>query len=201
MKVEKKEQPYTALHNQSPSCWELVTAPVRDISSRVLDTIYRPDPHEQPKKSFSRGPGYWSTPADETDTGFFTQLTTPADQRGDWYTVTPYVAEFWSTVSNAGFFAVAAKYSSPELVVAGTVSAISHIVPKQCLILGDRVGAVGSVLSLCIRNYSGIMANPCLAVTGLTKIPRYAVASTRPYRCQTAAAALYRDLSTLDAFP
>jgi len=38
---------------------------------------------------FSRGAGFWSSPADEKSTSFFGALTDPKSQRENWYALIP----------------------------------------------------------------------------------------------------------------
>ncbi len=112
---------------------------------------------------FSRGAGYWSTPKDESNTSFFGKLTDAASQREDWYSVTPYCAEFWCTLSNAGFLYVGAKHKSPELIFAGLASIASHSIPKQSLLYVDKLGVL-VVLSLFARKYQSFIDNPKLLI-------------------------------------
>lgn len=123
--------------------------------------------------SFERGPGFWSSPKDEADKSFFGALTDPKSQRENWYKVTPYIAEFWCTVSNIGFIYVGLKHNSPELVCAGIASIVSHTIPKQWLLAVDKIG-VALVLSKAVREYSTLVRNPWLlaplAIAGLINV-------------------------------
>lgn len=67
--------------------------------------------------SFERGAGYWSNPTDEASTVFFRALTAHESQRENWYAVTPYIAEFWCALSNAGFIYAGIKHKSPHVIV------------------------------------------------------------------------------------
>jgi hypothetical protein len=60
----------------------------------------------QPKQLFKRDAGFWTSPTDEEKQGFFDHLTPVESQREDWYAVTPYIAEFWCTISNSGLLGV-----------------------------------------------------------------------------------------------
>ncbi len=111
---------------------------------------------------FSRGAGYWSKPSEEKKTDYFGKLTEQQSQREDWYNVSPYIAEFWCAISNAGFLYVGAKHNSPELVFAGLASIASHSIPKQWLLHVDKLG-VAVVLLKFMREYKTIQKNPLLA--------------------------------------
>lgn len=113
--------------------------------------------------AFSRQAGFWSSPADESKTDFFKRLTSRKSQREDWYQVTPFIAEFWCTLSNAGFIAVGLYHRSPELVFAGLASIISHSVPKEWLLMIDKIGVL-VVLSTLIREYRLFFDNPRLGI-------------------------------------
>jgi len=126
---------------------------------------------------FSRDEGFWTTPADENATGFFQRLTPRESQRENWYQVTPYVAEFWCTVSNAALLGVGLYYGSPELIFAGTVSVVSHAIPKQWLLYIDKIGVLCAVSKLA-RTYPVILKNPWLlapivGVAGLNALDTY----------------------------
>lgn len=110
---------------------------------------------------FRRDAGFWSCPHDEVDIGFFNKLTDGGSQREDWYAVTPYIAEFWCTVSNIPFFYVGAKHASPEVFFAGVASAASHAIPHQWLHTADLVG-VGAVALKVARSYRVIYDNSWL---------------------------------------
>lgn len=116
---------------------------------------------------FTRGPGYWTHPSQETSHSFFTALTPSKSQREDWYKVTPYVAEFWCTVSNAGFVYVGIKHQSPELLFAGCASIASHAIPKQWLLYVDKLG-VALVLLKAVREYATLKENLILLIPAIT---------------------------------
>jgi len=119
---------------------------------------------------FSRGGGYWTTPADEARTDVFGRLMDVQSQRENWYTVTPYIAELWCTLSNAGFLYVAYRHSSWETAVAGLASAASHAIPRQWLHTADMLG-IATVLTKVARNYHTIRRHPsviaCGAIAGI----------------------------------
>jgi hypothetical protein len=126
---------------------------------------------------FSRGAGFWTTPADEKTTNFFKKLTPRESQRENWYQVTPYVAEFWCTVSNAALIGVGLYFGSPELVFAGSASVVSHAIPKQWLLYIDKVGVLLAA-SKAIRTYPVLINNPWLlapiaGVAGLNALDAY----------------------------
>lgn len=114
-----------------------------------------------PMCSFERGAGYWTTPADEGSTAFFKALTASQSQRENWYAVTPYIAEFWCALSNAGFIYAGIKNKSPELVFAGCASIASHAIPKQWLLYVDKLG-VALVVLKAIRERATLQKNPKL---------------------------------------
>ncbi|MBA3954266.1 hypothetical protein H0X48_03035 [Candidatus Dependentiae bacterium] len=136
------------------------------LSSGKQESVSKPVNVEK-KHLFSRGSGYWTDPADESTTGWFSQLTSPASQRENWYKVSPYVAEFWCAISNVGFLYVGYKHRSPELMAAGLASLLSHSIPKQWLLSVDKAGVL-FVLSKVLREYKVFKDNPkLLAPVGL----------------------------------
>ncbi len=110
---------------------------------------------------YSRGEGFWSHPSEEQNTNFFTKLTYPRSQRENWYAVTPYIAEFWCTVSNAGLISVGVQQNSPALLFAGVASAVSHSIPKQWLLTLDKVGVIAVTLTFA-KEYKVIAKHPFL---------------------------------------
>lgn len=82
------------------------------------------------KPAFTRGTGFWTNPNQEHNTGFFEQLTNINAQPENWYQVTPYVAEFWCTVSNVAIIYSGIKNNSPALVFAGVASTASPCYSK-----------------------------------------------------------------------
>lgn len=129
----------------------------KNIISRLMHAVL--DRGKGFKTSFSRGPGYWSKPADETKDGYFGRLAEPESQRENWYQVTPYISEFWCALSNAGLIYVGLKHQSPELLIAGLSSFAYHSCPKQWLLHLDRVG-VALALTKFAREYKVIQDNP-----------------------------------------
>lgn len=113
------------------------------------------------QNTFTRGPGFWTNPTDETTTNIFQALTDSKSQREDWYAVTPYIAEFWCTLSNAGFIYFGIQQKSPELVFAGMASIISHSIPKKWLHTIDLLG-VALVGLKAAREYKTLWNNPLL---------------------------------------
>jgi len=95
-------------------------------------------------------------------------LTDKKSQREDWYQVSPYIAEFWCTISNAGFIYVGLKHQSPEILFAGLASTAIHAIPKQWLLYADKIGVLAA-LSLAIREHKALSQNPqlMLPVLGL----------------------------------
>jgi hypothetical protein len=113
------------------------------------------------KTPFSRGEGYWSSKKDEENKGFFSRLAEQETQREDWYSVTPYISEFWCAISNIGLILVGLKYQSPEVICAGLASFAYHSCPKQWLLYVDRIG-VGLVFFKLAREYQVLKENPHL---------------------------------------
>jgi hypothetical protein len=110
---------------------------------------------------FERKKGYWSSPEDEGNLGVFDKLTDRKSQREDWYNVSEYVAEFWCTLSNAGFIIAGLHRKSPVLIFAGAASIVSHAVPKQWLLTIDKVGVL-IVIAKLIQEYKVLVTNPIL---------------------------------------
>jgi hypothetical protein len=130
---------------------------LRSILTKAANT----DKTTQKEGLFSRGAGFWTTPADENATGFFQKLTPRESQREDWYTTSPYIAEFWCCLSNAALIGVGAYCGSPELVFAGTASVVSHAIPKQWLLYVDKFGVLVAA-SKAVRTYPVLLNNPWL---------------------------------------
>lgn len=110
---------------------------------------------------FTRGPGFWTDPADESRLDYFGKLTESKSQREDWYKVTPYIAEFGCALSNIGFLYVGAQHRSPEVLCAGIASFMSHSIPKQWLLHVDKLSVL-LVLSKVIREREILRKNPKL---------------------------------------
>lgn len=111
--------------------------------------------------AFTRGPGFWTQPTNEKIKSIFGDLTNINSQRENWYSVTPYIGEFWCTVSNLGFLYVGIKHGSPELLFAGTASIVSHTIPKQWLLTVDKIGVL-VVASKVIRERQVLKEHPWL---------------------------------------
>lgn len=101
-----------------------------------------------------RGIGYWTRIQDYKINKFFYNPTDKKSQREDWYKVTPYVAEFYSTITNTPMLYVAALHMSQKpigsaaLACAGMASAISHAIPRHYLNTIDKIAAVGAVVGV-----------------------------------------------------
>lgn len=115
---------------------------------------------------FTRTEGFWSNPNDEMCTEFFKTLTDPASQRENWYSVTPYIAEFWCALSNIGFFIAGIKHKSPELMIAGTASLASHTVPKKWLHTIDLLGVAIAFGGIAFKYRKFIRENPRFLLLG-----------------------------------
>ncbi len=118
-------------------------------------------PPKLAKPVFERNEGLFYQPKDEVKKSFFGKVLDPNSQREDWYKVSEYVAEFWCTASNIGFFIVGIRYRSVELIVAGLASAVSHAIPKQWLNIVDKMG-VALVAIKVLANYTVILKHPWL---------------------------------------
>jgi hypothetical protein len=130
-------------------------------SQKIMQQHAIAQQHTKTKNLFTRGPGYWTNPSDEITTKTFSALTDEKSQREDWYAVTPYIAEFWCTLSNAGFIYCGIQQKSPELIFAGLASIISHSIPKKWLHHIDILG-VGLVGLKAAREYKALYNNPTL---------------------------------------
>lgn len=116
--------------------------------------------------AFERHPGLYYCPGDEEVTGVFSSLMPAYSQRENWYAVTPYIAEFWSCLSNVGFLYAAYKNRAPELALAGLASMASHTVPKNWLLTVDKIGAVMATIQI-LKNYKTILQHPKLLLGSL----------------------------------
>jgi len=106
--------------------------------------------------------GFWGNPTG-TETNFFSKFTDISSQREDWYKFSPYIAEFWCTMSNIPFIYFGIKQKSPELIIAGTASIISHAIPKQWLNIVDKIGVIVA-FSKIIREHKKIRKKPTLLI-------------------------------------
>lgn len=149
------------LRQASESLWISCTQKIHSVSSVISQKIHELAPDRIIKPAFTRGAGFWSHPKDEEQTGFFSRLTDINSQREDWYKVSSYVAEFWCTISNAGFLYVGIKHGSPELIFAGVASTVSHAIPKQWLLTVDKIAAFTAFVKLA-REYRVLVENPWL---------------------------------------
>jgi hypothetical protein len=121
------------------------------------------------KPKFERVEGFWSNCEDESSESYFSKLTDPKSQREDWYKISSYIAEFWCTLSNAGFIYVGAKHKSYELLFAGIASILSHSIPKQWLLHLDKAGVAIVFLKL-LKEFNVLTENPETALILLTSL-------------------------------
>jgi hypothetical protein len=112
-------------------------------------------------KKFSRKSGYWSS---TNENSFFGKLTNPESQREDWYVVSPYIAEFWCALSNIALFYVGCKFKNIPLILAATVSIISHTIPKQSFLILDKFVAIFAVITIAVQYRSFINDNPTMSI-------------------------------------
>jgi len=111
---------------------------------------------------FDRGTGYW------TFCTLFELDAEPESQREHWYRVTPYIAEFWCTVSNVPFFLVAWHYGCWQLWLAAIASVLSHAIPKQFLLTVDKCGVL-LVLSKLVFHHTVLFHHPwVILLVGMT---------------------------------
>jgi hypothetical protein len=130
------------------------------------------------RSKFNRKPGFWSSPlsthSDQNDwisneenlnaysgkNSFFNIPTDPKSQREDWYAVSHYIAEFWCTLSNIGFFYVGWRCNSPSLLFTGLASVISHTIPRQFLLYIDKAGVAVALSEMIIKHNITIINHP-----------------------------------------
>ncbi len=156
---------------------------IAGIASSVVHAITELWGKKQP--AFERTPGLCYRPGDEDLTGFFCKLMPVHSQRENWYAVCPYVAEFWSCLSNAGFIYAGCQYKEPLIAIAGAASIASHAFPKNWLLYLDKTGAGLAGISL-VRYYKTFIQKPWLfapmaGVAGIFGADNYYFAQTLHY--------------------
>lgn len=96
---------------------------------------------------------------------FLTQLTGKTGYDEKFYQHSDYIAEYFCTISNLGFFAVAWMYSDYATLIAGVFSALSHAVPLKILNNLDKIAAHGLFLKV-ISHYDVLLNNPLALASG-----------------------------------
>lgn len=79
-----------------------------------------------------RCPGIYDAWIDERDDAHWLRRRRKR-QCEAWHKVTPFIAEFYCTISNLPFLLVAAMFGYWPLAVVGTVSFFHHAIPLWCL--------------------------------------------------------------------
>jgi hypothetical protein len=77
---------------------------------------------------------------------FFTHIRDDRHKREEYYQWSPYVAEFFCTISNLGIFAAGAYSAKFSALIAATFSILSHAIPTQLFQTLDQSGAVFGIL-------------------------------------------------------
>lgn len=107
-------------------------------------------------------------PAAEHMLGALKFLTTLTDKKSvceDYYLHSDYIAEFFCTISNLGFFAVAWYYNDYATLLAGIFSTVSHAIPLKRLNELDKLAAVAVFLKV-LSHYDVLATNPAMIVCG-----------------------------------
>ncbi len=105
------------------------------------------------EKPLARCEGFWTHQFDFLAKNTVRTPTNKKSQRESWYQVTPYVAEFYCTISNAPLLYVAHDYLSQQPIVATALmcaamaSAASHAAPKEYLNALDKVVVKATVVA------------------------------------------------------
>lgn len=100
---------------------------------------------------------------------FLTELTALGSRREMPFATCRFFAEFFCTISNAGFFGVAYRFKDYATLAAGIFSALSHAIYSQRLHDLDILGVIAVVVKIAI-NYKLVLANPRLAYLGAAAI-------------------------------
>jgi hypothetical protein len=173
-RVEANSVPYVVLDIENRggpqemprprSCCERVTEKAKYVAGSVWNAfkeLFRS--HNEPYK---RAEGLFYKAADDENQNFFQKPIERTNQSESWYVVSPYVAEFWSTVSSAAIIAVGGYYKEPLMITTGLISMVRHAIPKKWLTYLDKCSAVLAGVSL-IRCYAAIGKEPLLVFPAL----------------------------------
>jgi hypothetical protein len=98
---------------------------------------------------------------------YFSQTVPYSSQREVQYQCSPYIAEFWCTLSNIGFLFVGWKNKKIAIFGAGLASILSHSIPLNCLLHLDKLAALWAASSLIPYAYHVFQFKPHMTV-GLT---------------------------------
>lgn len=96
---------------------------------------------------------------------FLSEVTAQKSVREAYYQHSDYIAEFFCTLSNLGFFAVAYHYKDYAALLAGTFSALSHAIPSQRLHDLDMLGVFIALFKVAM-NYKVLLDNPDVLAVG-----------------------------------
>lgn len=97
---------------------------------------------------------------------FLTELTNQHSRCEKHYNRSDYLAEYFCTLSNIGFFAVAFYYQDYATLCAGTFSALSHAIPLKRLNDLDKIAALSLFIKV-ISNYQLVMNHPAIMAAGV----------------------------------
>lgn len=97
---------------------------------------------------------------------FLTELTDKKSVCENYYAHSDYIAEYFCTLSNLGFFAVAFYYRDYAALFVATFSALSHAIPLKRLNDLDKIAAVTAFI-IIISHYNLITKNPAIAASGV----------------------------------
>lgn len=100
---------------------------------------------------------------------FLTELTNKESQCEDHYRYSEHLAEYFCTLTNVGFFAVAAYYGDYAALLAGTFSAVSHAIPLKRLNELDKFAAMLASLKI-LYNYDVVLNSPTVLMAGITTL-------------------------------
>lgn len=97
---------------------------------------------------------------------FLTEITDKHSQCEHFYLHSDYLAEFFCTLSNIGFFAVAYYQRDLVTLAVGIFSTISHAIPLKRLNDLDKLAAVSAFLYV-LANYDVVLASPAILIASL----------------------------------
>lgn len=141
-----------------------LTQKIKNVGSTIWNAFSELKGKKQ--SEWVRKPGKWYEPGlSEKATGCFHRLMMPHSQRENWNTVSPYITEFWNTLSNVGFFSVGAVYGEPLILGAAIFSTLQHMIPKAWLVKADQNVAMCATLAIGIRYGKGFYNHPLTTVS------------------------------------